>query len=435
MAKTEHSEIQLIYSKRDSLIFNYFWTGFIIYTSAFAISATGQVNYVVCNIFQILGIMLLIPASFFLVRFKIEDEYLKIMYPIYLVWTLGVIMRGFLLEYNFVKILLFDAYMGIFLYLTPLILLFPKDIIHIKKLFIVIVIVGAVFVFYDLLFIKDLIVNYDIKSSQSIIEYFSKTLSIPCGFILLTYIYHSKKMNLFALFVLGLTFLFCIIRARRALALLAIGPIIGSYLVYLFYSNNRALKIIFFILLSITITLGIAYSQSLMQYFSNKSATSWFMSRLSQDTRSEVEEYFYQDMKPSEWIIGKGINGQYYCPGVVEGEGKISVFRRGIETDYLTIILKGGIIGLGLLILIALPAIIKGLFYSKNLLARASAIWILLYLFALYPAPVTTFTLNYLLVWISIGICYTKSLRNLTDKKIMTFFKGEENCKELVVNE
>jgi hypothetical protein len=435
MAKTAHSEIQSIYSKRESLILNYFWIGFIIYTSAFAISATDQVNYVVCNVFQILGLMLLISASFFLVKLKIEDDYLKIVYLIYLVWTLGVIMRGFLFEYDFIKILLFDAYMGIFLYLTPLILLFPKDLIHIKKLFVVIVIVGAVYVFYDLLFIKDLIVNYDIKNSQNIIEYFSKTLSIPCGFVLLTYIYHSKKMNLFALFVLGLTFLFCIIRARRALALLAIGPIIGSYFVYLFYSNNRALKIIFFILLSITITLGIAYSQTLMKYFSNKSATSWFMSRLSQDTRSEVEEYFYQDMKPSEWIVGKGINGQYYCPGVVEGEGRISVFRRGIETDYLTIILKGGIINLGLLLLIAIPAIIKGLFFSRNLLARASATWILFYLFDLYPAPVTTFTLNYLLVWISIGICYSKSFRNLTDEKIMIFFKNEEKCKELAVKE
>jgi hypothetical protein len=258
------------------------------------------------------------------------------------------------------------------------------------------------------------------------IEYFSKTLSIPCGFILLTYIYHSKKMNLFALFVLGLTFLLCIIRARRALAFLAISPIIGAYFVYLFYSSNRALKIVFFILLSITVTLGITNSQSLMQYFSNKSATSWFMARLSQDTRSEVEEYFYQDMNPVEWIIGKGINGQYYCPGVVEGEGKISVFRRGIETDYLTIILKGGIISLGLVLLIIIPAIIKGLFYSKNLLAKASATWVLFYLIDLYPAPVTAFTLNYLLVWISIGICYTRDLRNLSDKEIMILFLGEE---------
>lgn len=426
MAKTVDPDYQSNASKRESEILNYFWIGFIIYTSAFAISATGQVNYVVCNIFQILGLMLMISASFFLIRPRIDDEYLKIVYVIYFLWTLGIIIRGFLFEYEFLKILLFDAYMGLFLYLAPLILLFPKNLGHIRKLFVVIVILGIIYVIYDLIFIKDLIINYDIKSSQGMIEYFSKTLSIPCGFILLTYIYHSKKMNLFALFVLSLTFLLCIIRARRALAILAISPIIGAYFVYLFYSNNRALKIVLFILLSVTITLGIAYSQSLMQYFSNKSATSWFMARLSQDTRSEVEAYFYQDMKPVEWIIGKGINGQYYCPGVVEGEGKITVFRRGIETDYLTIILKGGIISLGLVLLIMIPAIIKGLFYSKNLLAKASATWVLFYLLDLYPAPVTAFTLNYLLVWISIGICYTRELRNLSDNEIMIFFVSEE---------
>jgi len=229
-------------------------------------------------------------------------------------------------------------------------------------------------------------------------------------------------MNLFALFVIVLTFVFAIIRARRGLAFLAIFPIIGAYFVYLFYSKNRFLKIVFFLVLAITITLGIAHSRSLLNYFGQNSSTSWFLDRITQDTRSEVEEYFYQDMKTRDWIIGKGINGQYYCPGVDLGNGRISVYRSGIETDYLTIVLKGGLISLGLLLLITIPAIIKGFVRSKNLLAKASAVWIILYLAALYPAPVTTFTLNYIIVWISIGLCYSKKVRNLSDNEILDFF-------------
>jgi len=213
-----------------------------------------------------------------------------------------------------------------------------------------------------------------------------------------------------------------VVRARRGLAFLSFFPILVSYIFYLFYSKNTFLKVIFMMLLVIMITLGFAYSRSIFGYFGQKSSTSWFIDRITQDTRSEVEEYFYQDMKPVDWIMGKGINGQYYCPGVELGQGRISIFRRGIETDYLTIILKGGIISLGLILLLAIPAMIKGFFSSRNLLVKAASTWILLYLLCLYPAPVTTFTLNYLIVWISIGLCYSREIRSLTDDDLIGYF-------------
>ena len=144
--------------------------------------------------------------------------------------------------------------------------------------------------------------------------------------------------------------------------------------------------------------------------------------RGNEDTRTGVEVSFYKDMKIEDWIIGKGIQGSYYAPEIEEDEkARITGYRTLIETDYLNIILKGGIISLGLLLLIAIPAIFKGLFYSRNILSKASAIWILLWIILLYPATVTTFTLNYLLVWISIGICYSKSMRSLPDPKIKEY--------------
>lgn len=408
--------------ENESRFLDIFWIGFIIYTSAFAISTTGQVNYIACNIFQIFGLILLISSAALLVNFHIDDLYLRILITLYLLWTLGIIVRGFVIDYEIIKLLLFNAYESLFLYLTPMVIFFPKTLDHIKKLFVVILALGIIYLLYDIIFIRQLLVNYDIKNSQAIIEYFSKTLSIPCGFFILTYIYHTRRMNLLALFVIVLTFVFAIIRARRGLAFLAIFPLIGSYFVYLVYSKNGFLKIVFFLVLAMTITLGIAHSRSLLNYFGQNSSTSWFIDRITQDTRSEVEEYFYQDMKTEDWIIGKGINGQYYCPGVDLGDGRISIYRRGIETDYLTIILKGGLVSLGLFLLIAVPALLKGFFRSNNLLAKASAVWIVLYLAALYPAPVTTFTLNYILVWFAIGLCYSQKVRNLSDSELIEFF-------------
>jgi hypothetical protein len=244
--------------------------------------------------------------------------------------------------------------------------------------------------------------------------------------VLLTYIYHSNNKKLIAFFVTLLTFFFALYRARRALAFLSIWPIFVTYIIYLNYSKKYLLKIVIFLLLVSLIAVSVAYWQSAKAYLSDSSTTSWFLDRIGQDTRTLVEEYFFRDLKPIDWIIGKGISGKYYCPGIAEGVNNITIYRTGIETDYLTIILKGGLISLGLMLLMAIPAIIKGLFHSKNLLSKGAAIWILFYLIELYPAPVTTFSLNYLLVWICIGICFSKELRDLSDDAIKEEFSDME---------
>src|SRR5690606_38435429 len=86
------------------------------------------------------------------------------------------------------------------------------------------------------------------------------------------------------------------------------------------------------------------------------------------------------------------------------------------------IILKGGIVSLGLLLLILIPAIMKGLFDSRNSLAKAAAFWILLWIIYLYPTAVTTFTLHYILVWVSVAICYTKNIRAMDDNELKAYF-------------
>ena len=385
---------------------------------AFAISTTEQVNYVLCNIFQIIGLIMFVTTAAFLIQIRIENNYLRIIFSIYFLWLIGIILRGFDLSYDFFKLILFNPFESILIYLTPLIILFRNQLLLIKRVFYAIVILGIVYILFDVIFFKDLITPYYNLNSQAKVEYFSKTLSLTCGFILITYIYHSNKRNYFAIVVISLTFIFALIRARRGLALLAFTSVVFSYLIYYSYSKNKLFKVAFFFLILIIVTLAAAYFKSIVSYLSESSITGWFIDRVGESTRSGVEEYFYRDMKPVNWIIGKGINGQYFCPGVIEGQGTLSLYRRGIETDYLNIILKGGIISLGLKLLIVIPAMVLGLSKSKNLLSKASALWILNYLIFLYPSTVTSFTLSYLLLWISIGICYTKKIREMSDDEI-----------------
>ncbi len=189
----------------------------------------------------------------------------------------------------------------------------------------------------------------------------------------------------------------------------------GSYILYLFTAKSKFLILYLSLLI---IFIGAIYATSL--YKPEKSVFGFVIERGQEDTRENVEFYFNADMKTKDWIMGRGINGAYYCPGVEETQ--ITNYRDVIETGYLQIILKGGIISLGLLLLITIPAVIKGLFYSKNILSKGAAIWILLALLSSYPTIIHSFTLRYLLVWVSIGICYSKHIRAIPENKMKEYF-------------
>ena len=391
-----------------------FWLGFIIYIVSFTISTSDQVNYVVCNIFQIFGLLLLVPSAILLIRFKFENKYLRIIYFLYCCWLLGVIIRGIEFDYLSVKRLLFDPNAGFFLYLVPLVMLFPKDPKYLKKVFDVIIFFCFVFFIYDLIFLKLLLYPLNDMRSQAIIEYFSQQLGLPGGFLLLTFVYHTRKRNLLVLITLLFMFILTVIRARRGLMFMSFSMIAFSYFIYQLTNKEKVVTILF----SLLLVLSIYYAGEKIYNENRKDTFFLITERIGQRTRTGVEQYFFSDLKTKDWILGRGINGKYFCPGVEEGIGRVSIFRRVIETGYLQVILNGGLVSLGLLLLIAIPAIIKGLFFSKNILSKASGVWIFLFLLFMYPGTMTIFSLNYILVWMSIGICYSNQIRNMPDTEL-----------------
>ena len=131
------------------------------------------------------------------------------------------------------------------------------------------------------------------------------------------------------------------------------------------------------------------------------------MERGTNDTRTGVEVYFFNDLNTVTGSLVKGINGQYFCPDI--DENSISGYRRIIETGYLQIILNGGIISLVLILLITIPAIFKGLFYSRNTLSKAAGTWVFLWVVYLYPTTMQGFSLYYAIFWMAVGICYSES--------------------------
>jgi hypothetical protein len=408
---------QIFTASKDLRNLNFFWIGFIIYTLSYTLSATGYVNYLLFQGFQIIGLILIFFSLLSLIQFKIDDTYFKFIYSIYCVWLFFLVLKGarLLFDYDYLKTFLFDPTYGGMLYFSPLLALFPKQPFFYKRIFEIIYIFCIIYIIYDIIFIRNLI-NPDWENLQSLgIVELSSDLSFPCGFLLLTYKYHSNKKKVIAIITIALTLLFSVIRARRGLILMTSSIILASYLLY-FFTSKKKILIVYLSVFAISLTA--IYAVAI--YKPNKNIFGSIMERGAEDTRTGVELYFYADMKLTDWIIGRGINGEYFCPGIEKDA--LTNYRNVIETGYLQIILKGGLISLALLLLITIPAIFNGLFYSKNLLSKAAAIWIFLALLSMYPATVNTFTLRYLLVWVSVGICYSKKIRNLTNNQVEEFF-------------
>lgn len=410
-------EQEAILDRKNIKVAKIFWFGFILYTIGFTASITGIISFKLCQGIQTIGIILMGVSLSKLIKYEIKNSYVKILFSVYCIWLIFIIVRGFSFEWEFLKRMLFDAWFGVFLYFVPLFLLLPKNIYFLSSIFSTIIILGIVSLVFDYATIRQLL-NPDINDleSQSAIEYISKTLAIPCGFILLTYPYHKLKSNLGALLIFLVTLFFSIVRARRGLIFMLFLPLAFTFLIYILSNSKKASKWISSLLMMVALVL-------FSLYFFSQNKTGLFnaiVERIEQDTRTGVELDFYADTDLREWLIGKGVNGSYFSPGI---DSPWSVYRTTIETDYLQVILKGGLISLVLLLLIAVPAMLKGFFSSQNTLSKAAAFWILFWMLSLYPATVTTFTLTYILVWISIGICYSEEIRNLPEKDMIKYFK------------
>lgn len=404
--------IQLTLS--ETKLINLFFLGFILYCLGFSLASSGVMNYILCSSIQILGVLLFLPSAIFLANLRIENLYLRSIYYLYILFLVYVISRGMSFEYYTLRNLLIDGWFGLFIYLSPIVCLFPMKLGIFKKLIDSVKIFSMLMVIFFVLFSPFLIVR---GGNEAIVmtEVFSRTLGIVAGFVLITFPYHSWKTNTLSITVILSILLLATYQGRRGLMLYCVFILLIAGFVYLGSGENRMLMIVILLMLLSTALLVGA------EVLNKSSLFSTVIDRGFEDTRSTVSDCFYEDMSDKDWIIGKGLMGQYFCPGI-DWEAS-SIYRRVIETGFLQIILKGGIISLSLLLLIMVPAMILGVFFSKNLITKAFGLWIFIGLVNMYPSSVDTFTLNYLMMWIGVGICYTREIRNLNDATIMQYLK------------
>ena len=402
---------------------DYFLYGYIIYTVFFVLGATESSFFsaAACQGVQIIGFLLVTFGAFGLMRFKFDDKYLELIFGVYILYLVTVVVRGIKYDSNSLKRLFLDPASGLFAYFTPLVLLLPINIGTLKRLINTTLILGVFFiifvaVFYNVLHDPDRINLV----SLGLVENFSSFLASGTGFILMIYVYNAQKKeffgigkkNVLAAIVMLLALFFALYRARRGLIFICVSMIAAAVFTFILSSKKKMLIIFMGVVLAILCSFFIASIKT-------PSMLNFLLERGEEDTRTGVEVYMYNDMTTTDWVIGKGINGEYYCP-IVENVNNASGYRENIETGYLQMSLKGGILSIALLLMILLPAIYKGFFKSQNVLSKAAAIWIFLWIVYEYPTIGAIFNMHYILVWMSVGICYSANIRNLSDTAIKT---------------
>ncbi|MDN3603808.1 hypothetical protein QWZ00_11850 [Belliella kenyensis] len=401
-----------IIENSDVKFINLFFLGIIVYSFGAGLSDTGYIHPIICSLIQIVGILMFVPGSFFLINFNINQLYLKVVYYVYLVYLISVVFRGFSLDFGFLKVTLFDQWFGVFIYFSPLIMLIPITEEYLRRLLQAIKLFAALFLFFVLITIPYIMVSGSHEGMRAV-EYYSRTFGITSGIILITFPFHSRRTNFLSLGSMFTALMISVYHGRRGLAIYCFLILVIASIVYLKKGSFRSILVVVgMMIFSSLLTLG-------LDRISNSGLLANLTKRGLEDTRSNVEANFYEDMQPIDWIIGRGMSGEYYCPGIIWGDGEPSVYRSVIETDFLQMILKGGFVSLGLLMLILIPAAILGIFKSRNLFTLSCGIWILLGVINMYPSSVNTFTLNYMLIWVCVRICFSKSLRNLNNHQIM----------------
>lgn len=407
----------------------FFWYGFVAYTIFFVLGSAeapflSPANY---QALQIIGFMLMALGGFGLMNFKFDNEYLKILFIINLLYSATIVLRGSQYDFNSLKLMFLDVTFGILPYFASVVVLIPRSISNYRKIFNSLLILAAFFLICVVLFYNTLH-DYDRLNlvAQGLVEILSTLLALPIGYLLINFVYQTGKKglmrfgikNMFALFVILVTLFFAIFRARRGLIFMCLTTLICMGMIYVITTKKRTLIIATAVILLVTGAFVVPNMKTPAMF-------GFLIDRGEEDTRTGVEVWMYADMSPADWVIGKGIKGKYYCPIVdnvndAEGLG----YRDNIETGYLQIILKGGILSLSLLLLIFIPAVYFGLFKSRNVLSKAASMWIFLWIVYLYPSGGIVFNMNYVLVWVAVGICYSEKIRNLPDETIKTYLQN-----------
>lgn len=385
--------------------YSFFLISVTIYSLGYLAHTTRYISDKLCIVSMALGLLGVGYFLLYLIRLNIDNRYFRFVFIIYMLRCFYLMLQGFF-DFNFAKLLLLisdpTSYL---LYVVPLVILIPANIFFVKRMFDYFVILGILLFILFLIFTNDILyTNLDFS------EHTIWTLGTGCGFLLLTWEYHNNKRQIIALLGVILSLFISTVMARRNI-MVTFGNYILFYIIIILFNSSQSVRNKIYIFLML-LFMSIAGYYVFVKY--QDVVFSRISERIGEDSRQYIYNSFMDDMSTEDLIYGKGFNGTYYAPNIEENIDHRSI----IESGYLQTILKGGLLSLFLFLLIALPAAFLGLVKSKNILSKASGAIVILWLIDMFPWGMPAFSIRYILMWICIGICFSKEIRDLSDTEI-----------------
>lgn len=336
---------------------------------------------------------------------------------LFLVWNFFIVFRGFPAiikgENNFILLKQFISY-NIMIYSIPFLLLIKPNLIFLKAILKLSLILSAVYIIITLPFF-----NYFSSNRNNNGESYAVWLAAGISLVYLTRPYHSKTVGWISGFTILLALFIVSILARRNQVVYFVSVLFFSIIIPLIFNSQiiKYQKLKYFInsfLVIILIIIVVFINYSKFSFLEKKIKTGM------QSREKFIKEYVSDlNSRPKDWVFGRGMNGTF--------KTKIPELKQGyfdrelIENGYLYHVLKGGFIYVILLILIFIKAIWNGFFNSQNILCKACASILVVYLIDMIGYGLPSLSLKYFIIWLSVGICLSEEIRNYSDIQLKNY--------------
>ncbi len=423
MLVNSQSDIQNINHAEEkicNLVLSAFWAiafSKVILASQTQAGGWSKIQQLTPSVFMLGGICLLIVASYRWLKISHilteMPKWVPAFWVLLLVWGGVTIFRSF--ELNIFKMYyLFGKPMNSAPWLIPMFMVLGSSVLLWRKLvslFYVHALLGIIFFVYSFFFMGR-------------ISYANLFYAVPILLILHPFFSRKKKMLHFGLIIIYI-FLCLAIGSRTGMA--RIFYYVGVWFIMTFYAIGHGRRFVFglsglVVLMALFFSSFYLYKGADISFLpgSLQSNVREFQEGDFRNTRKFMYGELWNALDEDDKLLGRGALGGYYSQiyyGIHKHRGNVMNpgWRNGIECGYLHTILKGGLVMVALILILAIPAIFLGIFRSQNLFSRLCGFIVLERLITMYPYGVPDVRLQYVLFWMCVGCCLSPAMRARTN--------------------
>ena len=258
-----------------------------------------------------------------------------------------------------------------------------------------------------------------------------KLFFLPTVFLITTINFQNRKNKLTILIASFLLFYCAFVHGNRTMMLRELTLIAGLVTIYFYkkFNSKWILRTLFILLL---VPLGLFQSS----INSGDSAFKKHLSSISnEEMRTDTRTFLYVEvfsdlLENNALLFGKGSSSTYYSPYFNKYGGDTDS-RLNVEVGVLSILLKTGLFGLFLYLILLISVIYCAFFKSNNLFVLGIGVMLLVYTGLLFIQNAIFYSGNTIYIWFFIGVCLSKKMRNMRNLEIYSVFNPNKQNSEI----